>query len=548
MPIISALNRLNNKASSHIDRFFSVIKEFFKKNFYLVIVLSVITIVVFGFELFNFNLTIDEEVHAINNGPVLDWIKQGRWGMYLLNKILLPYTVIPFFPLFLALIFHILSIILLVNVWGDYTKIEKIFIGSICISYPGIAYAYTFSTINYGIGFGFLCCALSLWFFAKCKGIRVFYAIIPALFAVSIYQGLIPALVAVYLVYLINQLLHNSDLTYKKFLAFVVIIIAAILLSELLQSLVLRIYGLSETSYVSNYFNFQTIKINTSVVVNNFLEIIEKVYLGDSSIYIIELISLTILLSVSIIGFIWRVMFSKVSALNKLLAFLLVIGLAIVPYLGGVLMNGFYAMRFLVSLSIVISGITALGLSIHSSLYKFIIFIIVIFSVSQFSQSANRLFGSSNLALEVDRIVGQQLIEKIDNAVNEAENPETIKYLEIIGYYERSATQLIPKVETFGASFFEWEEGNPWRVLYFLQTLGFDDLQGLPMERRILLIEFAEAMPNWPDEKSVQVVGDTVLVKFGPYSNFQKRKMCETIVSQSSSGMEITECISRQFQ
>ena len=94
-------------------------------------------------------------------------------------------------------------------------------------------------------------------------------------------------------------------------------------------------------------------------------------------------------------------MFSKVSALNKLLAFLLVIGLAIVPYLGGVLMNGFYAMRFLVSLSIVISGITALGLSIHSSLYKFIIFIIVIFSVSQFSQSANRLFGSSNLALEV---------------------------------------------------------------------------------------------------------------------------------------------------
>jgi len=43
-----------------------------------------------------------------------------------------------------------------------------------------------------------------------------------------------------------------------------------------------------------------------------------------------------------------------------------------------------------------------------------------------------------------------------------------VKYLEIIGYYERPETSITPKIEAFGASFFEWDQGNVYRIVYFL--------------------------------------------------------------------------------
>jgi len=39
----------------------------------------------YGYEIFNFNLTIDEELHLGYRNAIVDWIGEGRWGMYLLS-------------------------------------------------------------------------------------------------------------------------------------------------------------------------------------------------------------------------------------------------------------------------------------------------------------------------------------------------------------------------------------------------------------------------------------------------------------------------------
>jgi hypothetical protein len=64
------------------------------------------------------------------------------------------------------------------------------------------------------------------------------------------------------------------------------------------------------------------------------------------------------------------------------------------------------------------------------------------------------------------------------------------------------------------------------RLGFFLQTLGFPKLEPLPLERRVEMIETANAMPVWPAIGSVAIVGDTVLIKFGPYSDTQKSQIC----------------------
>lgn len=176
--------------------------SYIKQNKSLIYTLALLAVAAYGFELFNFNLTIDEEVHATYTAPTLDWILQGRWGMYLLNKFVMPYSVIPFVPLFVALIFHIGAILLILNCWEVESKLEQFIIGAVCITFPIMAYLYTFSTINYGIGIGLFLVALSLFIYTKRDGWGRFFAIVPSVISIAIYQGFIPVLVAVFLVHI----------------------------------------------------------------------------------------------------------------------------------------------------------------------------------------------------------------------------------------------------------------------------------------------------------------------------------------------------------
>jgi len=530
------------KASFQIDSAWSRLESFIRQNLSLVICLLIVTVVVYGFELFNFNLTIDEEVHATFTGPTTDWLMQGRWGMYVLNRILLPFSVIPFVPLSLALLFHISAIVLLVNIWGNQSRLEKIITGTICLAYPGIAYVYTFSTINYGIGFGFLCCALSLWLFVKQRDSKWYYAIIPATFATSIYQGMIPAIIAVFLVYFIFLFLTESTPTGKKVGKFIIVILAAIILSQLIQLILIKLTSLTESSYVSNYFNFQAITENAWQILKNLLHTMVQVYTGDKTIYSLQIWALELLLILSAVGFITKIFLSKVSNPRKLTAFLLYVALIMTPFLSGVLMNGYYAMRFLVALSFVIPGIIALGVSIKSSPYRLLLSIAAVFCLLQFAMTTNHLFGSSHLALQSDRLLGERLIERIDQAMDEVNRQGAVKYIEIIGYYDYPESDLIVEKETFGASFFQWDEGNVWRVIMFLDTLGYDQLTALPSGRRSSFINVATAMPDWPADGSVKVEEDTVILKFGPYSNLQKFSICNIMLDQGGLYQNLEEC------
>ena len=149
--------------------------------------------------------------------------------------------------------------------------------------------------------------------------------------------------------------------------------------------------------------------------------------------------------------------------------------------------------------------------------------ILVWLCVFQFIMSTNHLFASSHLALQADRVLSTNLIMRIEDA-KAAAGVEDLNYMEVIGYYSRPPTELMPKMEYFGTSFFEW--GNTSRILMFLQTLGINDLEPLPLNEKGRMIEIANSMPVWPQKGSVKVVGDTVLVKFGPYSDIQRQIIC----------------------
>jgi len=493
----------------------------------LILALAAVALAAYGFELFNNNLTIDEEIHAVVSGGALSWVAIGRWGLYLLNQFLLPYTVVPFVPLFLALAFHIAAVVVLLECWQVRSKLDQVIVGAVCIAYPGNAYMYTFSVINYGIGFGLFCCAISLWIYLRATGLARWTAALPATFAFAVYPGFIVVIAAVFLVYLISASMHTSRPILKQIAQMVAIFLASLALNTILHKIALAVTHVADNPYNATIFSLSGMLKNLPSLWASFWNEALSVYWGAQSIYTLPLISLGLLLLTAGAGIAIHWLRSPAPPGRKLVSLAFSLGLFALPFLGGFATNGYYQMRFLISLSVTIAGLVMLGLSGSPRLVRILILLLAVYTVLMFVISTNRLFASSSLALQADRLVGSRLAAEIDQAKITA-GVKDVPFLEVSGFLETPATQLIPKSETFGASFFEWDGGSANRIALFLQTIGVQGLQSLPPERRTeMMIRFA-AMPDWPAGGSVVVAGDTVLIKFGPYSAPQKQAICAT--------------------
>lgn len=521
------IGKYNDSLSALLDKLLSNTTTYLKENIYLINVLFAATIAVYGFELFNFNLTIDEEIYAFYNGPAIEWIEQGRWGMYALNRFLLPYTVVPVVPLLLALIFHLLSILLMLDAWNVKSKFDRVVLGILGISFPTTAYAYTFSTINYGVGFGLLCVALSAFIYSKSSNWAKLMAIIPAMFSLAIYQGFISALASIFLVHIVSSMLLSGksvlkDMTYVSF-----IIVCAMASYYLTQKFAVLLFHVTESGYVLQYLDLEALLGDLPNVFGRLWNTAVSVYLGDKAVYSIDIPMLGVLFTALSLGIVWRLFHSKTPVIKKIFVLFLVTCLLLLPLSLGFFSRGVMGLRAAVAFPIVVAGFGALGMGIRFKPFKLFVAFIAGACFLQFAVSTNRLFASSHLSLQADRLLAVQLIDEIQEA-KEVTGIKDVRYLHIIGYIERPPTELMPKIETFGASFFEWDGGNVGRVILFLNTIGYNELGFLPANRQAEMLQFTESMPIWPEKGSVKIVDDTVLVKFGPYSSSQTSQICNS--------------------
>ncbi len=512
-----------------LDTVIAGLQNFLKQNAYLIVTLSAIALFAYGFELFNFNITIDEEVYAATYGPTINWLLQGRWGMYLLNKFILPYTVIPFVPLFTALVFHIGAVLLILKSWDVQSKFEQIIIGAVSITFPLMAYIYAFSTINYGVGIGLFCIALSLYIYAKNGGYLRVFAFIPAAFAIAIYQGFIPALIGAFLVHIILSEMRTTKFLINNLVIISGIHVLAFLTYYLIQEIIIALGIIRGLGYISGYFDVAFLLEHFDVVVTRLWSyLIFPIYSGGKTVYAIDAKGFGVLFVVSLLGLTINILWSaKLSTIKKILVITFSLALLLLPFASGLFMQGYMYLRFLVSLPIVIPGIIMLGMTNGSRTFKIIVAILTVVSVFQFIMSTNHLFAASHLSLQADRSLATRLIIRIENAQAQA-GVEELQYMVLIGREYIPSTELVPKIETIGISYFEFAQGNIDRVLAFLRTLGYSKLQPLPLDEQAQMVEIANSMPKWPQEGSVKVVGDVVLVKFGDYTGYQKQAICSS--------------------
>ena len=83
--------------------------------------------------------------------------------------------------------------------------------GAVAIATPTMAYMYTLSTINYGVGAGLFVSAVTITVFAHETGWRRYLAAIPGAIAIGIYQGFALALACLFIVWLVATVLDDED-------------------------------------------------------------------------------------------------------------------------------------------------------------------------------------------------------------------------------------------------------------------------------------------------------------------------------------------------
>jgi hypothetical protein len=490
----------------------------------LILTLAALALIAYGFELFNFTLGIDEEVNALYGEPRI-FVSSGRWGMYLLNRLLLPYPVIPFLPLFLGLAFHVLGALLLLDAWQVQDKTEQVITGALFVLFPIVAYMYAFTILSYGIGIGLFLTGLSLWLFERGSGWRKAWAVLPAAFALGIYQGFALTLAAAFLMTYLLPAFRGQPKNLRPLLQSAGVGLAAgglyLLVHKLATTLIVP-----ESNYIAGYFvPFDYILTHKRMILNAIWTVIRQVYSGDPVLYGSEAPTLQALMVVSAAAILIRLARLPFGWLRKLVLATLIAGLALFSFAFGIFTGGQLVMRFLFGLQVVVAGFVLLALTANHRLARLLITLLAAFSLLQFTASINHLFGASHLRLQQDRQIATNLIDRTE-AARAAAGALEVQRIEVIGYWEAPGSELIPKSEAFGASFFEWDQGNAERIIPFLEIMGYRKLTTVPREERIALIPEALPMPNWPAEGSVKVVGDTALVKFSDYSFAQKRLLC----------------------
>jgi len=126
--------------------------------------LLITALVTYGFQLFTFNLSVDEELVEVfgSNGMALNWLQIGRWFLYLLAKYVVPYPVVPTVPVAIFLLSYVAGLFTIFYTWSGKFTFRHVVASALAISFPSLIYQLSFS-MNYGVGIGFFLAALGFF-------------------------------------------------------------------------------------------------------------------------------------------------------------------------------------------------------------------------------------------------------------------------------------------------------------------------------------------------------------------------------------------------
>jgi hypothetical protein len=487
--------------------------------------LAAVVVLSYGYEIFNFNLTIDEELHVVRAGRVhMDWAAQGRWGMALLNYFVLQNPIVPAVSVSLGLFGTVAGLFAYFRNTYQVDRVGLVGIVALAVTVPTLAFTYTFSTLAYGIGFAFLAIAASLWLIRWRTWLGFAVACVLGAFAVSVYQTFVFVLAMLALAAAVNSWdgsKADAMSASRKLLAYV---IGSVVIYVLVNYVVLKVVS-QDVRYVGQFIDFRGL----------FEHPLERVQAASERVFKILTLRSGLfgeqsgwLGSVVLVAVVFSLVFPLLKRQYGLLLRGGVVALGILGLMifADAIAPGGAPIRSMIYAPVGVAIIVANAYTVVGDAGKRVLLSLSVLAVIGNSMINNHLHASSVAAEYKDRALAQTIMNTVRELNTEARGDTSLFKVEVIGSHAWPETPIQSRTETFGASFFEWDAGNRWRVAAYLNLNGLPAV-GAADEDRVRVIELAKRMPVWPNDGWIALSGDVIVIKFGEYSLPQKESLCK---------------------
>lgn len=478
-------------------------------DFYQLLFLTTfLGIITYGFALTNYTLSIDNEIPIFPDFA----LNMGRWGQNLIRYHVFGGHLQYYTPL-LGILFFSLSAVFLTFLFKFNKKSASIFC-ALFITFPQLSYQLTFNMMADVAGIGFFLSVFGVFLFVKKtnysfgKKDSLFLMLVSLIitFILSIYQALIFIPTTIYVLYFFQQTFKNNFEIKKelqKLILFSVVLVIGVIIYYI--SVKFLCPPVEKDQYLSSFWSgdYENVFINFFIILKD--NLLGKAYYGEVLFVLVPI--LIFLLTI-------KFLLTKKFFLYR---FLILIYLLISPFfISFFITNGYHPPRLYVSSNLIFSFLIVFSINlfkIKSNVFKNVLAIGLVltnmFLVTNLFQSNNKIFKHD-----------KRIAEKIDNLI-QFKYPTfclSEKNIYFYGYfpYEYHQKFRLQNSEIFGGSIFNWDNGNNYRIINFFKEADVAEYKMLDDKEKFNLIKDSiEKMPIWPNQESIKMINNVVVVKLG---------------------------------
>ena len=473
-------------------------------------------LLLYGYEIFNFSLSIDEEVFS--GSTPRTWLRQGRWGLAILTRVLPPLGNIPtistvLFCAGLGVSACILARMLFRSHAGQWA------FAALFVSSPFWPHIAEFNPLSWGVGIGCVLLVVCLLLVLDERRVGHILAVGILAFAISIYQiffaWFLVLLCIRYLSVMLGTAPAGATDARKRFpwLRGGLVAIGGLVVYAAIEKLLLVIFSL-HMGYVESFVHLsEFIRVPAHAIPYTFYRSCELIS-GTDPIYLgygffptlLPLLGVLIvcesllrrgaltrserlLTGAGLVAGFAFALSPLIVAAGLIPARVFITWIPLSAFLGGIALS--YRTRF----DKLLYGVLAAAL-----------FISIWVSVS--------LFYADHVARQRDEVLSIRIMERVDQMIPNPP-PNRIPFV-VIAPAPSSRVEGIQRVEIFGTSFWEHGGGDPVRIAAYLRILGIDSLAPGQMADVAPQRALIEGLPVWPAAGSVALVNGIIVIKLGP--------------------------------
>ncbi|HKO43127.1 MAG TPA: glucosyltransferase domain-containing protein [Pyrinomonadaceae bacterium] len=477
-------------------------------------------LLLYGYEIFNFTLSIDEEVFLNRNDWARMVVGHGRWGTALLTRIFPPFGNIPMISTILFCVGVGFSAYVLARIFSRKHAAQYAFAG-IFVAYPIWPHIAEFNISAWCVGIGCVLLTFCLLLFLAEHRLADILAAVLLAFAMGITETFCVWFLVLLCIRHMSVMLDTagSDATPAKrklpWLRAGIITVAALLLYFVVQRLSLRL-AIHRLDYVQGLVRLDYFFASPALAIRRTLGQCFTVLSGYHRIF---LGYGPVVMLLPLIGFLIIVVQllrrGSLTISERLLTGSLLVAAFLFALSPTLVTAGGVPIRALIALAPLIAFLAAVAFSKSLRLVKplYVVLAVTLFISMWINVS---LFYTDNLVRQRDQVLATRIMTRVDSILP---NPPPGKIPFVIVAARPWTTEAnFQKVEIFGDSYFDTshEGGNPARLAAYLSTLGVNTLAPRRLADAVQHRDVIAAMPIWPAAGSVAMVEGILVIKLGP--------------------------------